>query len=558
MSCKPCGPSITSGPKPYYEEVQKNVVQNHETIIQQTKHAVGVLISEPWTVPELGEEITVHIEGVTVIPIGIQLHSPQYGYFRVAHWNPHTGQAGIVNDGIVGTAEPGTFVPNFIPFTPTPKPCCQDDTSTFLPFLAENFIAPQVNLSKDVDVTSVFGLMIGNYVRIGSGLYRLDEIKSSKRIRIFNKGAGHAPGAQVLAKDSNGEYQYLLTTEASYVCTADIDSTSGRLIICDAGSQKIITGSAVGQVMKLSDPVTGLAEYALISSSSINDGAVTTAKIANAAVDNSKLGNASVNTAKIANGAVDNLQLADGSISESKLQFNSVSTAIIQVDAVRTDRLLNNAVTNSKLADDAVTAAKILNGTVGTLEIADNAVTNIKIADQSITYAKLALGAVTSDIIQDGSVATIDLASGAVTSDKLGLNSVLPEHFGPLGAIGGFNSTLAIDTAEGGFSAAPAAYYYRIGNLILVQVVAAGTTDTGFTELKFSLPTATRNEGLSTDSEWPAFVTRPINAAGGGFVSAKTVWGVGGGTGGYIQFLFVGVGVGVAVNFQGWGVYPYK
>lgn len=115
------------------------------------------------------------------------------------------------------------------------------------------------------------------------------------------------------------------------------------------------------------------------ATTSINDGAVTTAKLAGSAVTTAKINNSAVTTAKINNLAVTEGKIADGAVTTNKLGSSAVTTAKIN----------NGAVTADKLASSAVTSAKIGSGAVTTAKINDGAVTNDKVADRTLTIGKV-------------------------------------------------------------------------------------------------------------------------------------------------------------------------
>ncbi len=76
-------------------------------------------------------------------------------------------------------------------FVSSPKPCCVDTTADLFPFVAEDFEAPNIGQTKTtVKVTSTFGLRVGDNIRIGTGIYSLLNVLSSKQILIKNEGAG--------------------------------------------------------------------------------------------------------------------------------------------------------------------------------------------------------------------------------------------------------------------------------------------------------------------------------------------------------------------------------
>lgn len=92
---------------------------------------------------------------------------------------------------------------------------------------------------------------------------------------------------------------------------------------------------------------------------------------------------------------------------------------IINDGAVTTRKLANEAVTEEKLADDAVTTDKIKNSNVTTLKIADKNITTEKIADQNVTTEKIADNNVTTEKIRDNAIVTDKIKDHNVTWDKL-------------------------------------------------------------------------------------------------------------------------------------------
>lgn len=67
----------------------------------------------------------------------------------------------------------------------------------------------------------------------------------------------------------------------------------------------------------------------------------------------------------------------------------TVSTSQIEDNAVTNAKMADLSVGTAELIDDSVTAAKILAGAVGTSELADAAVTTVKLLDSNVTPAKL-------------------------------------------------------------------------------------------------------------------------------------------------------------------------
>ncbi len=181
-----------------------------------------------------------------------------------------------------------------------------------------------------------------------------------------------------------------------------------------------------------------------ISTSLIEDLAITTGKINNDAVTTAKIADANVTTAKIASGAVGAVQLAASGVVQGKLAADSVLTVNIVDSGVTQAKLAANAVAAVNIVDSGITQVKLASGSIDTINIANSAVTLAKMASGSvdtaqlvasgITQAKLAANAVaTANIIDSGvtqaklaasAVATINLVDSGVTADKLASGSV--------------------------------------------------------------------------------------------------------------------------------------
>ena len=90
------------------------------------------------------------------------------------------------------------------------------------------------------------------------------------------------------------------------------------------------------------------------------------------------------------------------SVNGHKWEMQKPSTVSLEDGAVTTQKLADRAVTDAKLADGAVTTPKIADKSVTDAKLADGAVTTPKIADKSVTDAKLADGAVYGSKIKVG------------------------------------------------------------------------------------------------------------------------------------------------------------
>ncbi|MFC9497650.1 beta strand repeat-containing protein [Streptomyces sp. NPDC056982] len=126
--------------------------------------------------------------------------------------------------------------------------------------------------------------------------------------------------------------------------------------------------------------------------------------------------------------------IEDGIVTTAKLADDAVTAAKVAVGAIDADALAAAAVTATKLAADAVTSAAVADGAIGSTEISDgaittpkliaNAVTANEIAANSITAPKLAANSVIAGKINAGAVTAGTIAASAVQAGNLAANSV--------------------------------------------------------------------------------------------------------------------------------------
>jgi len=112
-------------------------------------------------------------------------------------------------------------------------------------------------------------------------------------------------------------------------------------------------------------------------------------------------------------------QIEDGEITTAKIAALAVTAAKIASDAVTTAKILDSNVTTAKIADSAITSAKIADGAIVNADVnASAAIDKTKISGTAITAADT--GTVTSTMIADGTIVNADInASAAIDLGKL-------------------------------------------------------------------------------------------------------------------------------------------
>ena len=158
---------------------------------------------------------------------------------------------------------------------------------------------------------------------------------------------------------------------------------------------------------------------------SLDDGSVTTAKLADGAVTTPKLADDAVATAKIADDAVTGDKIADNTIHGGALIDGTIPTGKIGDAQVTGDKLSTNAVSTGKVADDAITQAKIADDAVDTAQIADGAVTAVQLAEFAVQTDKIANAQVTTAKIDDDAVTSAKLADNAAGAGKVPIDNTL-------------------------------------------------------------------------------------------------------------------------------------
>jgi hypothetical protein len=136
----------------------------------------------------------------------------------------------------------------------------------------------------------------------------------------------------------------------------------------------------------------------------IQNDAVTTAKIADANVTTAKLADGSVTNVKIAADAVTTDKILDGTILPADLSFTPLTNTLnsAQILVGNAGNVATAVNMSGDVAIDNAGATTIQNNAVTTAKIADANVTTAKIADDAVTLAKIQNGAANQVLTTDG------------------------------------------------------------------------------------------------------------------------------------------------------------
>ena len=193
------------------------------------------------------------------------------------------------------------------------------------------------------------------------------------------------------------------------------------------------------------------------TNTSIPEGVIATATLADGSVTTAKLAADAVNGTKIADDSINSEHYVDGSIDTAHIADSQITTAKIGADAVD----------GTKIADDSINSEHYVDGSIDTAHIADSQITTAKIADTNVTTAKIADSAITSAKINDGAIVNADInASAAIDASKIHDGTISNTEFGHLNGVTS-NIQTQLDAREA-------------SNASLTAIGALATTDGNF------------------------------------------------------------------------------
>lgn len=162
--------------------------------------------------------------------------------------------------------------------------------------------------------------------------------------------------------------------------------------------------------------------------------------------------------------------IENAAITEAKLANNSVSAA----------KITAGAVVAGKIAANAVTATEIAAGSITAIKIAANTITANELAANSIVAGKIAAGAISTTELAVGSVSQTRIADGAIVSAKIAASQILGSHI--------LAGTITADkiTVIGGLSALSA----DLGTMTAGTITASAQIDVGVSENRVRITTS--------------------------------------------------------------------
>lgn len=288
--------------------------------------------------------------------------------------------------------------------------------------------------SYNVSVQSLGDVQLGDSILLIS---KTLEVKEKHRV-ISMKRFPQEPGKDTLVLSNKTEdlTEYMTQNLNATELVRTITTTDGRIdpTKYDAGSGGgVPAGGTKGQIIVKLSSDDGDAEWQSVTIGKESDGGnplisieeieqlitIKASNIEDAAITSAKIADAAIQTAHIADGQINNAKIADASIDTAKIVIGSITGALIDSATINSSHIIDGAINSAKIADAAVTRAKIADAAIDSAKIDDAAITTAKIDDAAITSAKIADGSITNAKIGIAAILEANIMDGAITNAKI-------------------------------------------------------------------------------------------------------------------------------------------
>lgn len=225
-------------------------LQDHEHIKVYYNYTTTVKNLTPFNVPKIDGKVEVKLDNVRSISPGAILWHQRIGGLTVVSFDADT-QTVIVTPANINI-DFGSLVVAGTEFTIGIPAIDINDKKEYLdaPYLAADFISPNVGECQNASVTSVSGLTINDKVSVAGYVYKVGAIINKSTLRLCNEGEG-AEGGTVIAYDPEdcGEPSVPVIVYETSPCEATPVQT-GQVVVCKEGSLTTLAGEADGQMLR--------------------------------------------------------------------------------------------------------------------------------------------------------------------------------------------------------------------------------------------------------------------------------------------------------------------
>lgn len=273
---------------------------------------------------------------------------------------------------------------------------------------------PFAYYANGVNADNVDGVLSAS--RGGTGVASISALKTALAIDQINNTSD-------LAKPISTATQAALDLKVSTTTLALKENTANKSSATDLG------GSSTNDILFPTQKAVKTYVDGQISSGGVQDGGITTIKLADGAVTDTKIG-PGINKSKVGLGNVENTALSNWTGSSTISHVGTISSGVWNGTAIDYSKLnLGSSIVNSDISNSAAISFSKLN-------IAKSDIVGLGIpgSDQNITYAagngltlsgttfSIGSGAINSTAIADGTISNLDInSSAAINYSKLNL-----------------------------------------------------------------------------------------------------------------------------------------
>ena len=199
---------------------------------------------------------------------------------------------------------------------------------------------------------------------------------------------------------------------------------AGKISAGAIGATEIAANAITADKLGANSVTAGAMAAGTITASQIAAGAITSNVIAANAIIAGKIAAGSISATEIAAEAIGANQIAANSIITAKIAANAITAVQIAANAVYANAIQARAITSDRLAANAITAVELAANSVYAASLQARVITSDKIAANSITAVELAANSVYANALQANSVTAATIAANSITAVQLAANSV--------------------------------------------------------------------------------------------------------------------------------------
>ena len=173
----------------------------------------------------------------------------------------------------------------------------------------------------------------------------------------------------------------------------------------------------------------------------IDDDAITNAKILAATITGAKISSGTITAANITAATITASEIANSTITGGKIAGTTITASNITNATITTTQIANSTITGSNIAGTTIAASNIVSSTITATQIANSTITGGKIAGTTITNSNIVGGTITGASIAASTITGSNIAANTITASNIVAASITANELA-VGAITASRLTL--------------------------------------------------------------------------------------------------------------------